>query len=147
MYAIRSYYEKYDNSKTIFSLILIDIDNFKFVNDDYGHLSGDTVLKKVADILKETLRKDDIICRWGGEEILVLLNDTKLDDAKSVAEKIRSNVESDQIELDEKILKITITAGVCSSDKSETICDMINSADKCLYKGKASGKNCVVACE
>lgn len=136
---------RFDRENVNFCLILLDVDNFKYVNDDYGHTSGDVVLVEVSEIIKSTLRKDDIICRWGGEEILVLLNNTELESAISVAEKIRVNVCQKEIKFDELVINVTVTAGVCSSDDAATVGELIRVADKYLYKGKASGKNCVVS--
>lgn len=133
----------FDSEKEIFSLILIDIDNFKFINDDYGHESGDIVLNNICNIIKSTVRKDDTICRWGGEEILILLPNTDLSGGIAVAEKLRGNVEAYSTIIESSHINTTITAGVCCSSDGDTISELVKLADKCLYEGKAAGKNCV----
>lgn len=128
-----------------FSLVLIDVDNFKRINDEHGHQTGDKVLKKVCEIIRNTLRKDDIICRWGGEEILILLPATNILAGETVAEKLRREIEGTHDFSDEKEVLITVTAGVCSSKDEDNISELINLVDKCLYRGKSQGKNCVVS--
>lgn len=123
-----------------FSIIMADIDNFKHINDTYGHEVGDEVLKELAKILKENLRERDIIGRWGGEEFLIILFDTTLEDAYHVAEKLRKKVEES---LMPKKIKITISLGVSEHSFNENIKDTIKRADEALYEAKHAGKNCV----
>ena len=136
---------KYLSQNTKFSLILLDIDNFKVLNDKYGHECGDLVLKKICSEIKITLRQDDVVCRWGGEEILILLPKTEIYDAKNVANKIRKRIEDMSYPYKDNNVKATLTAGVSCAAEGFSISDLINQADCCMYKGKASGKNCVVS--
>lgn len=126
-----------------FSLIMSDIDNFKKLNDTYGHDCGDEALKAVSDACRSCLSDGDRICRWGGEEFLILTN-RPIEDAAGTAEKIRSAVENCRLAFNGKDIKITMTLGVSEYDPSSTIDKAITAADKNLYIGKNSGKNRVV---
>ena len=128
-------------------LIILDIDNFKSINDTYGHLVGDEVLKKFAKILKESLRKEDIIIRWGGEEFLIILKDTQnIEISKNIAEKIRENIENSYFE---KVGKVTASFGVCCETLSyiKDFDELLNKADEALYEAKEKGKNQVKVCK
>ena len=120
------------------SVIMLDIDNFKRVNDQYGHLIGDQVIIGVANILLESCRKTDIVCRYGGEEYLIILPNTRLADSHLLCERIRSAVEKSCLE---NGLSITISGGACEFKDHMTSEDLIKNADVCLYKAKSSGKN------
>jgi len=129
------------------SMILLDIDHFKYVNDTYGHPLGDEVLKRVADLLKVSVRHGDVIARYGGEEFAILLPGTNKDGATITAEKIKNTVEKTPIlKLDnERVEKITITAGVASyPEDGESVDKIIASADKYMYIGKEAGRNRVI---
>ena len=134
------------------SLILIDIDNFKNFNDNYGHINGDHCLAKVSQSIKSTLKREsDLTFRYGGEEIAVLLPNTKLDDAKIIAENIRVNVLNLGIEHKYSSVKdidiLTLSLGVASikATKDCKNTDLIEIADRYLYKAKRNGKNKVVS--
>ncbi|WP_051654178.1 diguanylate cyclase [Persephonella sp. KM09-Lau-8] len=122
------------------SLMFADIDHFKQINDNHGHHTGDRILKEFARILRSNLRKSDIISRWGGEEFLILLNDTNTQQAKKVAEKIRKIVEDTQTSP-----KFTVSFGVTQKRKDEKLDSAIERADKLLYKAKTTGRNKVVS--
>ncbi len=125
------------------SLIMIDIDHFKKVNDTYGHQKGDEVLATVALILQRSTRQNDIVARYGGEEIVVILPETDLAKATVVAEKYRVNVQ--KFVPKEAGVKATISLGVASfSPKNDTSEKIIESADRALYKAKERGRNKVV---
>ncbi len=130
-----------------FSLLLSDIDHFKQVNDQYGHNCGDAVLKGVAGTLKDRIRGGDQVGRWGGEEFLLLLPDTRLDGAAVLAESLRSAVESLSFECEDRPLKVTMTFGVMACTPGDSIDDCIRKADEALYRGKAAGRNRCVAYE
>jgi len=130
-----------------FALIMADIDDFKHVNDTYGHEAGDGVLRHVCDIIVDALRKQDSVSRWGGEEFLVMLPETDINGAAVAAEKIRSRIEKEPFEYGEKSISLTITLGVSGFIKTESIDDAIKQADEALYRGKKGTKNCVVASE
>lgn len=127
-----------------FSLIMSDIDNFKKLNDTYGHDCGDEALKAVSDTCRSCIDDGDRICRWGGEEFLILTK-RPLGDAAGTAEKIRSAVESCRLVFNGSDVRITMTLGVSEYDPSSTIDKAITAADQNLYIGKNSGKNRVVA--
>lgn len=125
------------------SVIFLDIDNFKSINDNHGHLVGDKVLKRVAGILNIQIRSSDNISRWGGEEFLILLNDSSLDDSLEVAEKIRVAFEND-IELHDLIKGgVTASFGVTNFNELDTIETIVSRVDDALYEAKRNGKNCV----
>lgn len=121
------------------SIIMLDIDNFKQVNDTFGHRAGDEVILSAAHAIMASLRKTDVAGRYGGEEFLVLLPETDLKAAHIVAEKIRNTVALLQFET--KDLAVTISAGVAEAEKGESFEALINRADAKLYTAKRNGKN------
>ena len=124
--------------------IMTDIDYFKKVNDTYGHAAGDLVLKTVSREIKNQLRDYDVAGRYGGEEFVILLPFTKIEEAKMVAERLRKAVESKKIELAGKQhINVTISLGVAEYKEK----DFIENADKALYKAKESGRNKVIVYE
>ena len=116
-----------------FSLILLDLDYFKIFNDTYGHLAGDDLLKKVAEIISKEIREGDLAVRYGGEEFLIILPDTETKTARSVCERIRKNVL--------KETPISISAGLSCYSENLKFDDMLNQADLALYRSKADGRN------
>jgi len=123
------------------SLIMIDIDDFKSVNDTYGHLVGDEVLKEFANILTSNIRKSDIAARWGGEEFAVVTPNLDINDAFKFAQKLR--VEIENFNFLNKI-KLTASFGLSTLGKNKTINDIIHQADEALYFSKGKGKNLVM---
>jgi diguanylate cyclase (GGDEF)-like protein len=136
---------RFKRNKTIFSFILCDIDNFKAINDQYGHEQGDYILKVIAESMKSTIREQDIVSRWGGEEFLLLLTETDKEGASVAAEKLRSKIEALEIVCNEKRVKVTMTFGVAVFSQEDGIDSTIKKADDALYLGKGKGKNCVVS--
>ncbi len=131
--------------------IMLDIDFFKKVNDTYGHYAGDVVLKKVASLIKSALREYDIPSRYGGEEFIILLPSTKVDDAYVVAERLRKTVEDTKIDVPTEkgdsiayTLNVTISSGVYQYKETDTPQEFYQNADKALYSAKESGRNKVV---
>ena len=123
-------------------LCMIDIDNFKNINDTYGHETGDVVIKSIADILRNNLRHNDLICRWGGEEFLIGLPKCDYDTGQGILEKIRKAVEDNIIETEHGKISVTITGGVSTlSDNQLNV--TLDICDKNLYEGKRSGKNII----
>lgn len=120
------------------SMILIDIDHFKAVNDTYGHDVGDAVLKRLAEIVQESIRKIDIFARWGGEEFLVLSPNTDLENIQILAEKLRKAVEGADFP---EIGEITISLGVSTFEKEDTFLELFKRADQGLYSAKQNGRN------
>ena len=124
--------------------MIVDLDFFKKVNDTYGHLAGDEVLKNAAVIMKNTLRSYDLLCRYGGEEFVILVSETSKEDALHLAERIRESIAA--IPCVYNCIKIPITAsiGMAVSFPNCTIETLIDKADKGLYKAKETGRNKVV---
>ena len=124
------------------AIITIDIDHFKRVNDAYGHGAGDTVLRRVADIIKAPLRPNtDIGARMGGEEFTVLLPDTDTESAIAFAEKLRRRVEQTVVVVGENEIRPTISLGVALNRKTADLDDLIDRADRALYTAKRTGRN------
>lgn len=123
--------------------MLIDIDNFKKVNDALGHLAGDSVLRQVAGVIKNALRKSDIVCRWGGEEFLVVLKGLTETQGQLLAEKVRSAVESSTFRHKDGTVSITISLGIASYRDGESPDQLILRADTALYAAKNAGRNLV----
>lgn len=126
------------------SLLMIDVDHFKSVNDTHGHNVGDCVLQKVAKIIEEIARQTDMTFRYGGEEFIVVLSKTNLEGANTIAERIRSEVEKTKITTNETQLQVTISIGVTHLKKSENVNDLFARADAALYDAKHSGRNQVM---
>ena len=123
-----------------FSLAIIDIDDFKSINDTLGHLVGDCILKDISKLLKNNLRKTDIIGRWGGEEFLIILPFTSKDIAKKIAENLRALIEENNFSY-KMNRKITISIGVTEFSKSKSVEDTLLLVDNLLYKAKENGRN------
>jgi len=120
-----------------FSIIMLDIDHFKLVNDSFGHLAGDEIIKSIANMIKNHIRVTDIAGRYGGEEFLIILPETKLDSAVVVAEKIRMVAANTVFVHD---VKLTVSGGV-SEYQGEKVSDLVKSADHKLYTAKKNGRN------
>lgn len=131
-------------TKSSFALIMCDIDNFKSVNDTYGHDFGDVVLKGIAGITAEQVKGHGYVCRWGGEEILILINNASEESSFRIAENIRRNVANRVFELNEKWIRCSLTLGIALHDGKESVEETITRADYNLYCGKRNGKNAVV---
>lgn len=127
-----------------FALIMCDIDDFKKVNDTYGHDFGDVVLKGVAGITAGQVKEQGYVCRWGGEEILILLNNASEESSFRIAENIRRNVANRVFDLNEKWIHCSLTLGIALHNSEEAVEDTITRADYNLYCGKRNGKNVVV---
>lgn len=127
------------------SLVMADIDHFKEVNDRHGHLRGDRVLQSVADTALQGLRESDIACRWGGEEFLILLRKCNLENALTLAERIRSQVEATPIEADGEALKVTVSLGVAELAEGEDEDKLLSRTDRALYQAKNEGRNRVAS--
>ncbi|QBC42915.1 GGDEF domain-containing response regulator [Iodobacter fluviatilis] len=127
---------------TTLSLILLDIDHFKHVNDTYGHHAGDEVLKGISQILKGNVRESDVVGRWGGEEFLILCPNTSLSDTLKVAEKLRLCIEQYDFA---SIGRCTASFGVASYQQGDTMIMVETRADKALYLAKDQGRNRVMS--
>ncbi|MBK1850839.1 MULTISPECIES: GGDEF domain-containing protein [unclassified Marinobacter] len=127
-----------------FSIVLIDLDLFKNINDQYGHNAGDAALKQFAKLVQSVIRQTDVAARWGGEEFLLLLPDTSLIPALTLAERLRSKVEQDRFSYHGQELPITMSAGVCSVAQVDSIETMLKQADAHLYSAKEAGRNRII---
>jgi diguanylate cyclase (GGDEF)-like protein len=129
-----------DKSHKVF-VAIADIDKFKKVNDTYGHNAGDEVLKAVSSIMKNSIRSEDYIARWGGEEYLIILDNLSLEKAISRLESIRDAIESNVVVVDGKTkISVTISFGLTIL-REDGLLDTINIADENLYKSKETGRN------
>lgn len=126
-----------------FVVVLADIDHFKKFNDTYGHQVGDLVLKEVANSIKGSVRSTDIVARYGGEEIIVLLKNASLKRGLEVSEKIRTNLEANKFSDEKNTYSVTASFGVASYLPEDNIDTVIKRADEGLYKGKEAGRNCI----
>ena len=147
-YAIGTMCEAADAEAKPVSLLMVDMDHFKKVNDTHGHVVGDAVLKWVAQLINELIRGGDFLARYGGEEFAVLLQDTSLKGAEQVAEHIRQRTEGQRLkygELDQKIGCVTMSIGVASYHPGELVESLVERADDALYYAKQSGRNRVCA--
>ncbi len=135
---------RFNRNERGLSLIISDIDHFKLFNDTHGHDCGDAILVQIAGIFKSSLRSQDISCRWGGEEFVIALPETKHENAVLTAEKLRETIESAVFVYKNRNLKVTMSFGVSSYRKGQSLEDCIKSADKGLYEAKNSGRNRVI---
>ena len=131
-------WERYKRYKRNFSIIILDIDDFKNINDKYGHNVGDKILNEFAGILKENVRKTDKIGRWGGEEFLIVCPESNLEESLIVAEKIRTGICKNKFEVDELI---TGSFGISTAKGKESIYELVSKADEAMYIAKNKGKN------
>lgn len=121
--------------------LLLDLDRFKVLNDTYGHLAGDQVLNGFAQDLKSCLRHSDIVCRWGGEEFIVLLKDTDGKTGLMIAEKIRQHVEQKRYAYNGQALQVTVSIGLTTLQPDDTLHSLLSRADHAMYRAKQSGRN------
>jgi diguanylate cyclase (GGDEF)-like protein len=125
------------------ALLNIDIDHFKRINDRYGHQGGDVAIRSVANIIRQETRESDILCRWGGEEFLVLMEDATLDDAATRAESVRRAVAKRPVAYGRERIDVTLSIGVAELRKGEDLGAIISRSDAALYEAKAAGRNAV----
>lgn len=133
----------YDHTGSLY-LIMADLDFFKNVNDEYGHLTGDYVLKDVAKRLRQSLRDIDMVGRYGGEEFIILLKNKTLEQAQLIAERIRNHIGSSPINANGQAINITMSQGLARGQVGDDADDLIERADRALYEAKRSGRNCVI---
>ncbi len=125
------------------SLVIVDIDWFKKINDTYGHLCGDYVLKELSWLMTENFRQTDIIFRYGGEEFVILLTETPSETAGIPVERLRKAVQENKFRYKGNDLNITISAGISSNKDVTGDGEMFENADTALYKAKEEGRNCI----
>lgn len=125
------------------SLLMIDIDHFKKINDSFGHMAGDHVLKIIGAMLKTSLRMENIACRYGGEEFSIILRNVHSDLALQIAERLRKTIEAEKIAFQGNTIVVTVSIGVATLDGNnfDTMEDLIQCADRSLYEAKETGRN------
>lgn len=141
---LNDFLEKFNilqKENSMFAVVFIDIDKFKDINDTLGHLVGDCILKSLAIRLKSLTSDADILCRYGGEEFVIICNDVSKKYIVQKVEKIREDIQNSTFECD--YAKITISIGFSFGKKGDDINSVLNEADEALYKAKNSGRNCV----
>lgn len=136
---------RHDRTGQSISLVLIDIDLFKRVNDDHGHAAGDTVLRMFAEVTSACLRGNDVLARWGGEEFLLMLPATEARPAQLCVERIRTRLAQVTFDAIQPGLCITFSAGLSVLGADETVEVLLERADQAMYQAKRSGRNCTVA--
>ncbi|MFH1755502.1 MAG: GGDEF domain-containing protein, partial [Candidatus Latescibacterota bacterium] len=132
-----------DRNKGDLAVILLDIDDFKRVNDQYGHPVGDVLLQSFADVVREAVRETDIVARYGGEEFAVMLPNTERNGALRVAEKIRQSIEDMNFRVPDSDFTISVTASIGVSIYQGNRRELFKAVDEALYVSKNKGKNCV----
>ncbi len=133
--------KRYEHNHKNFSIILGDIDYFKKINDTQGHDCGDSVLVSISELFKNIIREKDIASRWGGEEFLIFLPETDIEAGKRIAERIKDQIESMDIEYENDSLHVTMSFGVSQYDETTSLNDCIKNADAGLYFAKTHGRN------
>jgi len=133
---------QWHRQQTPLSLVLLDVDRFKWFNDYHGHQTGDKVLQQVAQSLQAAAREMDLVTRYGGEEFAVILNGTELADAQTTAERLRETVLHSRMDIDGTELHVSVSAGVAKALPSETKESFVKRVDDSLYAAKKAGRNC-----
>lgn len=137
---------RYHRNGEQFSLILIDVDHFKKVNDEYGHKAGDKCLKEIAKLIRTSLRKSDFFARYGGEELIAILNGSDVINAQEVAEKIRLRIVRTHFRYQEEVIPITVSLGVTEVMQTDEDPETpFIRADNAMYQAKSQGRNRVCA--
>lgn len=132
--------ERAQRTGSNFSLVMLDIDHFKKINDNFGHNAGDLVLKSIAEMIKNRIRKIDFLARWGGEEFVILMLDTTVSMSKVLIEELRENISKIYIPC---VDSVTASFGVVGYSKDDTVDTLVQKADTMMYKAKTEGRNCV----
>jgi diguanylate cyclase (GGDEF)-like protein len=135
--------ERADRYQEPVSVVMADIDHFKAVNDEFGHLAGDALLRQLALLLRDSVRSVDAVGRYGGEEFLLLLPHTAYDEARRLADRIRARVMACAFRVAERTHKLTLSMGVfaCPSPLVSSAADLVREADRALYRAKGTGRN------
>jgi diguanylate cyclase (GGDEF)-like protein len=129
------------------SIVMLDVDHFKKINDTWGHSAGDTVLKQLADCIASCARKSDMCFRYGGEEFILILNRTTPGGARIISERLRKAIENARFFHGDQEIPVTVSAGTSTLNNNETLRQLTERADKALYRAKGKGRNQVVSAE
>ncbi len=143
---INEEFDRFHNNKLPLTVMMADLDHFKLINDNYGHQTGDAVLERFADTARCSLRRSDILCRWGGEEFLIMLRGTVLQEGLNIAERLRRSVADLTIPPIEKAGMVTVSIGVATLPPQRTLKQLLSDVDQALYRAKNLGRNMVMAC-
>lgn len=141
---IESEIAQFQEHNKSFSIVLADMDDFKSFNDEYGHECGDFILSQTALTMKSVLREVDHIARWGGEEFLLFLPKTDMEECRTIVSRIKDKLSEQPFAFKGSSFSVTLTFGICEYNDGMDISSVINIADKALYRGKSAGKNCIV---
>lgn len=144
---LRAAHARARRQRRSYAVIMADLDHFKQINDRFGHAAGDEVLRTMGRLLLESVRADDQVARWGGEEFMVLLQDTDASVARAVAEKIRALISDEIFDTGEARIAVTISLGVALSRDEPRFDDVVVRADQALYLAKEGGRNCTMLAE
>jgi diguanylate cyclase (GGDEF)-like protein len=121
-------------------MLMIDVDNFKQINDTQGHLFGDKILNKLGDLIKSNIRETDLAARYGGEEFSIIMSNTSFDEAEEIAERIRKSVETHRFDKNELVTTVSIGIALHPFD-AKSVQELLDNADSALYRAKHNGKN------
>jgi diguanylate cyclase (GGDEF)-like protein len=135
------YFQRYNRS---IAMLMVDIDHFKRVNDQHGHAAGDAVIRRIGELIAQTLRETDKVARFGGEEFVVLLREVSEHEAHDLAERIRLVIADGSIAFDGKELAVTVSIGCAAvTGHDRDVEELIERADRALYAAKSAGRNCI----
>jgi diguanylate cyclase (GGDEF)-like protein len=140
---LRGKLDELDRYGLSFGVLFIDIDHFKKVNDNYGHDTGDKILKMVSRTISNSLRSYDIFGRWGGEEFVVILTNVNEEQLYPISDKLRLLVEHSSILIGSDIVRMTVSIGATLAERNDDVNTLIKRADELMYKSKVSGRNCI----
>lgn len=138
---MRDVFTKWERQHEIFSLLMLDVDHFKKINDTHGHLHGDRILREIAEKIKGGTRDNDTAARYGGEEFAVIFPDTSAEEALAIGARIRETIERFYFQVDSNPIRITISGGIAQATAGLTVEEVIDVADKALYQSKERGRN------
>ena len=142
--ALEGEYERAIRYGTEMALIMMDLDYFKVINDTYGHLAGDMVLSKIGNLLNTHVRRNDLACRYGGEEFAVILPSVSKESTYAAYDRFREKVFAQPFEYESKQFSITVSIGIAYSNSAESINDLLAHADQALYQAKEENRNKIV---
>jgi len=136
--------DDFRNRGVPYSLVVIDADHFKLINDTYGHDFGDRMLVELANVFRGNLRSTDVCSRWGGEEFLGLINHSNLDEAAAIVERLLESVRASKLPFEQEMVSLTVSMGLAAHEEGETYADTFRRADEALFVAKRRGRNCYV---